>query len=112
MAATYGIDFPFRDSLEGKFLKMTGSPEVEIRANLIHLLLTKRGSRYFLPEFGTNWSHFFSHNYIETRQFQISSLKNFLYLVALASVSFSKRVNVPRKVECRRTVKSALTFNL
>jgi phage baseplate assembly protein W len=53
MAATYGIDFPFRDSLEGKFLKMTGTPEREIRADLIHLLLTKKGSRYFLPDFGT-----------------------------------------------------------
>ena len=49
MAVTYGVDFPFRDSLEGKFVKMTASPEREIRANLIHLLLTKKGSRYFYP---------------------------------------------------------------
>ena len=63
MATTYGIDFPFRDSLEGKFLKMTGSPEVEIRANLIHLLLTKRGSRYFLPDFGTRlYQYIFDQN--------------------------------------------------
>ena len=54
MATSYGIDFPFRDSLEGKFLKMTGTPEREIRADLIHLLLTRKGSRYFLPDFGTN----------------------------------------------------------
>ena len=53
MAITYGIDFPFRDSLDGKFLQMTGTPEKEIRADLIHLLLTKKGSRYFLPDFGT-----------------------------------------------------------
>ena len=53
MAVTYGIDFPFRDSLEGKFLKMTGEAEREIRGNLIHLLLTRKGSRYFLPDFGT-----------------------------------------------------------
>ena len=53
MAVKYGIDFPFRDSLEGNFLKMTGSPEREVRANLIHLLLTRKGSRYFLPDFGT-----------------------------------------------------------
>ena len=58
MAATYGIDFPFRDSLEGKFLKMTGTPEREIRADLIHLLLTKKGSRYFLPDFGTRLYEF------------------------------------------------------
>ena len=58
MAGTYGIDFPFRDSLEGKFVKMTATPEREIRANLIHLLLTKKGSRYFLPDFGTRLYQF------------------------------------------------------
>jgi len=63
MAATYGIDFPFRDSLEGKFLKMTGTPEREIRADLIHLLLTKKGSRYFLPDFGTRlYQYIFDQN--------------------------------------------------
>jgi phage baseplate assembly protein W len=58
MAATYGIDFPFRDSLEGKFLKLTSNPEREIRSDLIHLLLTRRGSRYFLPDFGTRLYQF------------------------------------------------------
>ena len=58
MAATYGIDFPFRDSLEGKFLKLTSNPEREIRADLIHLLLTRIGSRYFLPDFGTRLYQF------------------------------------------------------
>ena len=58
MAVTYGIDFPFRDSLEGKFVKMTATPGREIRANLIHLLLTKKGSRYFLPDFGTRLYQF------------------------------------------------------
>ena len=58
MAVTYGIDFPFRDSTGGKFLKMTTTPETEIRANLIHLLLTKKGSRYFLPDFGTRLYQF------------------------------------------------------
>ena len=50
---TYGIDFPFRDSLKGDYLGLTETPEREVRANLIHLLLTKKGSRYFLPDFGT-----------------------------------------------------------
>jgi phage baseplate assembly protein W len=51
---TYGIDFPFADSDNGDFLKLTEYPEREIKANLIHLLLTRRGSRYYLPDFGTN----------------------------------------------------------
>ena len=58
MAVTYGIYFPFRDSTGWKFLKMTTTPETEIRANLIHLLLTKKGSRYFLPDFGTRLYQF------------------------------------------------------
>ncbi|HPS72593.1 MAG TPA: GPW/gp25 family protein [Bacteroidales bacterium] len=51
--ATYGIEFPFRDSAIGNYLKMTSTPEREVRANLIHLLLTRKGSRYYLPDFGT-----------------------------------------------------------
>ena len=51
---TFGIDFPFQDSVYGDYLKMTETPEDEIKANLIHLLLTRKGSRYFLPDFGTS----------------------------------------------------------
>lgn len=58
MAVQYGIDFPFRDSQQGNYLKLTLSPEREIRANLIHLLLTKKGSRYYLPDFGTRLYQF------------------------------------------------------
>jgi len=51
---TYGINFPFQDSINGDFLDLTTIPEKEIKSNLIHLLLTRKGSRYFLPSFGTN----------------------------------------------------------
>ena len=50
----YGISFPFKDSQEGLFLHMNVLPEDEVRSNLIHLVLSVKGSRYFLPEFGTN----------------------------------------------------------
>ncbi len=60
---TYGIDFPFRDSIKGDYLKMTETPEKEIRADLIHLLLTRKGSRYFLPDFGTRlYEYIFDQN--------------------------------------------------
>jgi len=60
---TYGIDFPFRDSVKGDYLSLTETPEREIRANLIHLLLTKKGSRYFLPDFGTRiYEYIFDQN--------------------------------------------------
>jgi phage baseplate assembly protein W len=63
MAIKYGIDFPFRDSQIGDFVKMTETPEREVRANLIHLLLTKKGSIYFLPDFGTRiYEYIFDQN--------------------------------------------------
>ena len=50
---TYGINFPFRDSVRGDYLDLTNTAGQEIRADLINLLLTRKGSRYFLPDFGT-----------------------------------------------------------
>jgi len=50
---TYGFTFPFVESFDGKYLDLTDYPAEEIRSNLIHLLLTRKGSRYFLPDFGT-----------------------------------------------------------
>lgn len=55
---TYGILFPFRDSPNGDYLTLSQTPEEEIRANLLHLLLTRRGSRYYLPDFGTRLYEF------------------------------------------------------
>lgn len=67
MATTYGIDFPFRDSRTGQYLSLTSTPEREIRANLIHLILTKKGSRYFLPDFGTRiYEYIFEQNDVVT----------------------------------------------
>jgi phage baseplate assembly protein W len=63
MAVTYGIDYPFRDSRKGDFLRMTETPEKEVRANLLHLLLTRKGSRYYLPDFGTRlYEYIFDQN--------------------------------------------------
>ena len=50
---TYGITFPFSDSFVGRYLDASDTIDEEIRNNLIHLLLTRKGSRYFLPDFGT-----------------------------------------------------------
>ena len=55
---TYGINFPFRDSRRGDYLELTELQSQEIKADLIHLLLTRRGSRYFLPQFGTRLYEF------------------------------------------------------
>ena len=50
---TYGINFPFRESFVGRYLDISDTTDEEIRSNLVHLLLTRKGTRYFLPDFGT-----------------------------------------------------------
>jgi len=50
---TYGINFPFRESFVGKYLDISDTTEEEIRSNLVHLVPSRKGSRYFLPNFGT-----------------------------------------------------------
>lgn len=67
MVETYGIDFPFRDSQKGDYFSLTASAEREIRANLIHLLLTRKGTRYYLPDFGTRlYEYIFEQNDVVT----------------------------------------------
>ncbi len=50
---TYGLEFPFVDSTQGDYLALTETQFQQIRSDLLHLLLTRKGSRYFLPTFGT-----------------------------------------------------------
>lgn len=50
---TYGLDFPFADSTQGDYLALTETQYQQIRSDLLHLILTRKGSRYFLPTFGT-----------------------------------------------------------
>jgi phage baseplate assembly protein W len=55
---TYGLNFPFRDSKRGDYLQLTEFEAQEIKADLIHLLLTRKGTRYYLPDFGTRLYEF------------------------------------------------------
>jgi phage baseplate assembly protein W len=55
---TYGINFPFQDSRMGKYLSLSETADEEIRTDLVHLLLTRKGTRYFLPDFGTRLYEF------------------------------------------------------
>lgn len=55
MAKKYiNIRFPFQDDPEGKFLKMNSDGKQAIKSDLIHLLLTNKGERLYMPDFGAN----------------------------------------------------------
>jgi phage baseplate assembly protein W len=51
---TIGINFPFKDSEKGFYLDMTTTDAEDVRASLMHLLLTNKGERFMLPEFGSD----------------------------------------------------------
>lgn len=48
------VKFPFKDSVKGFFLDMSDDNDSAIKNDLIHLLLTQKGERYYLPSFGSN----------------------------------------------------------
>ena len=48
------IQYPFVNSSRGFFLELTDNDNQAIKSDLMHLILTKKGERYYLPDFGTN----------------------------------------------------------
>lgn len=52
------IDFPFQESKEGFFLQLNNVDSKAVRADLMHLVLTRKGERLYNPEFGTDLMKF------------------------------------------------------
>jgi len=48
------IKYPFQDSKQGFFVDLTSTDTDAIKSDLMHLILTRRGQRLYLPSFGTN----------------------------------------------------------
>jgi len=60
------IQFPFADSQKGYFLEMTKENKKAIKSDLMHLLLTNKGERLYMPDFGTNLKKYLFEPNIET----------------------------------------------
>tara|TARA_R110000772_G_scaffold59675_2_gene134995 strand:+ start:419 stop:808 length:390 start_codon:yes stop_codon:yes gene_type:complete len=48
------IGFPFKESDKGFFLKLNNDDKNAIKSDLMHLILTRKGERLYMPDFGTN----------------------------------------------------------
>jgi phage baseplate assembly protein W len=48
------INYPFKDSTKGFFLDLNDEDGQAIKADLLHLILTKKGERLYNPNFGTD----------------------------------------------------------
>lgn len=54
MSKNINIKFPFQDSQKGYYLDLSVTSKDAIKADLMHLILTRKGTRYYKPDFGTN----------------------------------------------------------
>jgi phage baseplate assembly protein W len=52
------INYPFKVSSEGFFLDLTTTTVDAVKADLQHLLLTEKGERFYMPDFGTGLKKF------------------------------------------------------
>lgn len=50
--------FPFKDSEEGNFVDLARTDSKAIKSEIVHILLTNKGERLYLPDFGTNLKKF------------------------------------------------------
>lgn len=48
------INYPFKDSHKGFFLDLNDEDNQAIKADLLHLILTRKGQRLYNPDFGTD----------------------------------------------------------
>lgn len=48
------IRYPFQDSSKGFFIELNQTTKDAVKSDLLHLLFTDKGKRYYMPEFGTN----------------------------------------------------------
>jgi hypothetical protein len=54
MNKSININFPFKNSSKGFFLDLTVTDVDAVKSDLMHLILTNKGERLYLPDFGTN----------------------------------------------------------
>lgn len=73
MSKSINIKFPFEDSVKGFFLDTNTDDISAIKSDLMHLLLTNKGERYYLPDFGTNLRKFIFDPHDSITQSEIES---------------------------------------
>jgi len=92
------INFPFQDSSKGFFLDLNNNDSAAIKADLMHLILTRKGERLYLPDFGTNLlQYIFNPNDSKTQseiKEEISQVvKKYLPKLQVNEVTVTKSVN-------------------
>ena len=89
------IDFPFKNSPKGFFLNLNETDQRAIKADLMHLLLTRKGQRLYNPDFGTDLLRYiFEPNdaltWEDVKQEVKSSIKKYLPNLIVNSVNVTQ----------------------
>ena len=48
------ITYPFKESKRGFFVELNNSDKHAFKSDLMHLILTRKGERLYMPDFGTD----------------------------------------------------------
>jgi len=89
------IDFPFRDSEKGFYFKLNQTDKDAIKADLLHLLLTNKGERLYMPEFGSDLrKYIFQPNdnitHSEIKDNLNQTIKKYIPNLVVDSINFKK----------------------
>ena len=89
------INFPFRDSSKGFFLDLNTVDTKAIKADLLHLILTNKGERLYLPDFGTNLRKYLFDPYDGVTESEIKSeiseaIKKYIPNLKVNSITFEE----------------------
>lgn len=89
------INFPFRDSAKGFFLDLNTVDTKAIKADLLHLILTNKGERLYLPDFGTNLRKYLFNPYDGITESEIKSeiseaIKKYIPNLKITSITFEE----------------------
>ena len=92
------INFPFKDSNVGDYIEMTEVSGDALKSNLLHLLLTNKGERLYLPDFGSDLRKFiFEPNdkitHDEIKDHINQSVKQYFSQVEITNISFENIEN-------------------
>jgi len=87
------IDFPFKDSKKGFYFQMNQTDRDAIRADLLHLLLTNKEERLYLPDFGSDLKKYIfepndSITHDEIRDSLNESIKRYIPNLIVNSINF------------------------
>tara|TARA_R110000851_G_scaffold182832_1_gene331941 strand:+ start:53 stop:433 length:381 start_codon:yes stop_codon:yes gene_type:complete len=95
MNKSINIEFPFKDSDKGFFLALNTEDSKAIKADLLHLILTNKGERLYLPNFGTNLRKYLFNPYDGITESEIKNeisdaIKNYIPNLKVDSITFTE----------------------